>query len=86
MRDPYGIVIHPYITEKAMMLIEKNNSLEFLVKMDANKKEIKEAVQKLFDVKVEEVNTKIGKKGKIAIVKFSPEYEAEEIGMRIGVF
>lgn len=84
--NPYEIIIHPYITEKTMMLIEKNNSLEFITKMEANKRQIKEAIEDLFDVKVESVNTRIGKRGKRAIVKFPPEYEAEEIGMRIGIF
>lgn len=84
--NPYEIILHPYITEKTMMLIEKNNSLEFITKMEANKRQIKEAIEELFDVKVESVNTRIGKRGKRAIVKFPLEYEAEEIGMRIGIF
>ena len=40
----------------------------------------------MFDVEVEYVNTRITKKGKHAIVKFAPEFDAEDIGMRIGVF
>ncbi len=84
--DPYDIIMHPYVTEKTLMLIEKNNALQFVVKIDANKKMIKEAVEKIFNVKVEKVNTRITKKGKIATVKLAPEYKAEDIGMRIGIF
>jgi large subunit ribosomal protein L23 len=84
--DPYDIIEHPYVTEKTLMLIEKNNTLQFVVKMDANKKMIKEAVEKIFEVKVEKVTTRITKKGKIATVKLTPEYKAEDIGMRIGIF
>ena len=40
----------------------------------------------MFEVKVKDVNTRITKKGKHAIVKFMPEFKAEDIGMRIGVF
>ncbi len=84
--NPYEIILHPYVTEKTLAMIENNNSLQFAVKINANKKQIKEAVEKIFDVKVIKVTTKIGAKGKIATVKLSPEYNAEDIGMRIGIF
>ncbi len=84
--NPYEIILHPYVTEKTMMLMEKDNILQFVVKIDANKKEIKEAVEKIFDVKIVKVTTRIGRHGKMAIVKLSPEYVAEDIGMRIGIF
>ena len=84
--DPYDILYHPYVTEKTMNLMEKKNALEFIVKRKADKKQIKKAVEKMFEVEVKDVNTKITKKGKHAIVTFTPEYNAEDIGMRIGVF
>jgi ribosomal protein L23 len=40
----------------------------------------------MFDVKVDCVNTRITKTGKHAIVKFKPDFKAEDIGMRIGIF
>lgn len=84
--DPYDIVFHPFVTEKTMNLMEDNNTLEFIVRRTASKKMIKLAIEQLFDVKVEHVNTKISKNGKHAIVRFTPDYNAEDIGMRIGVF
>lgn len=84
--DPYDIIYHPFVTEKTMNLMEKNNSLEFVVKRNANKKQIKKAVEEMFEVKVKEVNTMITKRGKHAIVKFMPDVNAEDIGMRIGIF
>jgi len=84
--DPYEIILHPYVTEKTLEAIEKNNTLEFIVNIKANKQQIKEAVEKAFNVKVESVNTKITKRGKHAMVKLKPEYSAEEVGMRIGIF
>jgi len=84
--DPYDIIYHPYVTEKTMNFMEKNNALEFVVKRDADKKAIKEAVEQLFEVKVKDVNTRITKKGKHAVVTFMPEFKAEDIGMRIGIF
>lgn len=84
--DPYEIILYPYVTEKTMEAMEKKNALEFVVARKANKKQIKEAVEKAFNVKVKSVNTKITKRGKHAIVTLAPEYSAEEIGMRIGIF
>ena len=84
--DPYEIIYHPYVTEKTMNFMEKNNALEFVVKRNANKKTIKKAIEKMFEVKVKDVNTRITKRGKHAIVTFMPEFKAEDIGMRIGIF
>ena len=84
--DPYDIIYHPFVTEKTMNLMEKNNALEFVVKRNANKQQITRAVEEMFEVKVKDVNTKITKKGKHAIVVFMPEFKAEDIGMRIGIF
>ena len=84
--DPYRIVFHPYVTEKTMNFMEKNNALEFVVRRNSTKTQIKDAIEHMFDVEVEHVNTRITKHGKHAIVKFAPEFDAEDIGMRIGVF
>ena len=84
--DPYDVILHPYVTEKSMNQMEKNNALEFIVKRNADKNMIKKSVEKMFDVKVKNINTRITKNGKHAIVTFMPEFKAEDIGMRIGVF
>jgi len=84
--DPYDVIFHPYVTEKTMNQMERNNALEFIVRRKANKEQIKKSVEKMFDVKVKNVNTRVTKEGKHAIVVFMPEFKAEDIGMRIGVF
>jgi len=84
--DPYDIILHPYVTEKTMNLMEKNNALEFVVRRSSDKKQIKDAIEEMFEVKLVDVNTKITKNGKHAIVRFAPEFKAEDIGMRIGIF
>lgn len=84
--DPYAIILFPYVTEKTMGHMQNNNALEFIVRRNANKATIKKAVEEMFDVKVKEINTRITKNGKHATVVFTPEYKAEDIGMRIGVF
>jgi large subunit ribosomal protein L23 len=57
--DPYQIIIRPVISEKSTMLKEKNREVCFEVTMDANKTEIKKAVEHLFKVKVDSVRTQI---------------------------
>ena len=59
----YDVIRKPIITEKATMASE-NNAVVFEVAIDANKPQIKEAVEGLFGVKVKAVNTSITK-GKV---------------------
>jgi large subunit ribosomal protein L23 len=60
MKEPRDIIIRPHITEK--MTNEKENfKYAFEVNMDANKYEIKRAVEQLFKVKVVDVKTIIVK-------------------------
>jgi len=67
--DPrhYDIIIAPVITEKATFASERNQVM-FKVARHATKPQIKEAVEKLFDVKVKSVNTNI-RKGKVKAFK-----------------
>ena len=57
MRDLFHVVAAPLITEKGTLLAEDGNQVRFRVPRDANKAEIREAVEKLFDVKVVKVRT-----------------------------
>ena len=57
------IIIKPVLTEKMALLEERQNKYAFLVKIDANKTEIKKAIESKFDVKVLKVAT-IRKGGK----------------------
>lgn len=59
----YDVILSPVITEKATMASE-NNQVIFQVPLNANKTEIKSAVEALFKVKVKAVNT-IRTKGKV---------------------
>jgi large subunit ribosomal protein L23 len=67
--DPrhYDIILSPVITEKATNASEQNKVI-FKVAMDASKPQIKEAVEKLFDVKVKSVNT-LRRRGKWKLFK-----------------
>ena len=67
--DPrhYDVILSPIITEKATAASERNQVM-FRVPRTATKPQIKEAVEKLFDVKVKSVNTNI-RIGKVKAVK-----------------
>lgn len=57
MRDPRDVIIRPVVTERSTLLADDNDAFTFIVARDANKPEIKAAVERLFDVKVKKVNT-----------------------------
>lgn len=86
----YDVLIRPVITEKSNLLSERLRQYAFEVAQDANKIQIKEAVEFIFDVKVEKVRTMImpakrGRRGrkwyrrtpqwKKALVTLKPGYE-----------
>lgn len=56
MKSPYDIIVKPVITEASMDMIA-DKKYTFKVAQDANKVEIKKAVEEIFDVKVEKVTT-----------------------------
>ena len=56
MRDYRDIIIRPVVTEKSMDLLA-DNKYTFTVDGKANKTEIKNAIQNIFDVKVEKIYT-----------------------------
>ena len=57
MKDLYRILKGPCLTEKASLQQELDNKIVFKVNPDANKIEIKKAVEKMFNVKVKNVQT-----------------------------
>ncbi len=85
--DPYKVIKKPLISEKAFELIEKENKLVIEVNLRATKNQIKEAIEKLYNVKVESVNTLITPKGvKKAYVRLSDFDDAADIASRMGLF
>jgi len=57
MRDARSLIRKVLITEKGTVLREKQNQYTFEVARDANKIEIKQAIEKIFSVKVDDVRT-----------------------------
>lgn len=53
------ILIKPVITEKATRLADKRNTYVFMINKDVNKIEVKNAVEKMYNVTVQSVNTAV---------------------------
>jgi large subunit ribosomal protein L23 len=85
--DPYDVIIRMMITERASEIVEKENRLTFMVNRRATKSQIRDAIELLYEVKVVKVNTLITPDGnKKALVKLSPEYNAADLAVKLGLF
>lgn len=56
-REPYSLILKPLLTERSAWLKDVRNQYTFAVTLDANKGEIKRAIEAMFKVKVEKVRT-----------------------------
>ena len=78
-------MIKPITTEKAVRLIEMNNTLLFETDRKARKEEIKKEVEEIFKVKVEAINTLIHLNKKIAYVKLDKKNPAIDVATKLGM-
>lgn len=87
MEKYYKILKHPVVTESTFDLIDENNKIVFLVDRSANKYQIREAIEKIYNVKVIKVNTMITTSGtKKAFIKLHPSDSAAELAIKLGIF
>ena len=63
MSSPRDVILRPIVSEKSYSAIERN-SYTFLVARDANKTQIKQAIEQIWNVRVVNVNT-LNRKGKV---------------------
>jgi len=83
--DQYRVIVSPLNTESAMKKIEENNTLVFITDLKANKRQIKDAVKKLYDVQAAKVNTLIRPNGtKKAYVRLTADHDALDVANKIG--
>lgn len=81
------MIQHPYVTEKATLMAEKNNALQFVVDVSDTKNKVKREIEALYNVKVLKVNTMLTAKGKKkATVVFEEPNTATELASRLGIF
>jgi len=85
-KDVWDVLIHPHLAEKSMNMVEIENKLVFIVDKRADKKTIKEVIEREFDVKVDNVRTEMTMRGqKKAYVKINLEFSAADIASKFGM-
>ena len=85
--ENHEIIAKPVITEAVYDLIEVENKIVFEVHKAANKYMIKRAVEELYNVKVEKVNTLITPLGvKRAICRLTSQYSAYDLATDLSLF
>ncbi|XP_031501534.1 60S ribosomal protein L23A-like [Nymphaea colorata] len=84
--DEYELLKYPLTTESAMKKIEDNNTLVFIVDIRADKKKIKAAVKKMYEIQAKKVNTLVRPDGtKKAYVRLTADYDALDVANKIGI-
>jgi large subunit ribosomal protein L23 len=79
------VILKPVTSEKAVKLIDLDNTLLFEVERRESKDDIKKEVEKTFNVKVEKVRTLTRKNKKFAYVKFAKENPAIDVATKLGM-
>lgn len=83
---PTTVIKNPLSTEKAIRLMESENKLLFVIDMKSTKQQVKKAIEQLFNVKVDKVNTFVTPKGqKRAYVKFATANPAIDVATTLGL-
>eukprot|EP01104_Vermistella_antarctica_P020493 TRINITY_DN8777_c0_g3_i1.p1 TRINITY_DN8777_c0_g3~~TRINITY_DN8777_c0_g3_i1.p1 ORF type:complete len:164 (+),score=55.44 TRINITY_DN8777_c0_g3_i1:45-494(+) len=84
--DKFSILKYPLTTESAVKKIDETNTLTFIVDKRANKHQIRAAVQSMYEIRAEKVNTLIRPDGeKKAYVRLTQDYDALDIANKIGI-
>lgn len=79
------MLLKPVTSEKAVRLIDLNNTLLFETERKARKPEIKKEVESVFSVKVESVRSLIKNNKKYAFVKLKKQNPAIDIATKLGM-
>ena len=75
----------PIVTEKAVMMIERENVLTFETSMNKTKTEIKKEIEDIFEIKVEKIRTLTKGNKKYAYVKLKKEFPAIDLATKLGL-
>ena len=75
----------PVTTEKAVMLIELQNTITFQTGKEMTKDKIKKEIEELFEVKVEKVRTSLRNNKRYAYVKLNKKFPAIDVATKLGI-
>ena len=80
------IVKYPLLSEDAVTLLEAENKITFIVNLQADKRDVKRAIEELYEVRVQRVTTLITPEGeKKAFVKLTPDFKAADLAVKLGL-
>ena len=79
------MILKPVTSEKAVKMIDLDNTITLVVERRASKDHIKKEVEKAFDVKVDKMRTLIRNNKKIAYVKLNKANPAIDVATRLGM-
>ena len=85
VEEATAIIVRPYITEKTFAMVENEQKICFLVKKEASKLMIQEAVKMLYDENAINIQTARTIYGKKAFVKFESIDKARDLATKIGM-
>jgi large subunit ribosomal protein L23 len=82
----WEVIENPHLTEKSMDKVDQDNQLVLIVDIDANKNQVEDAVETLFNVTVKKVNTMITPQAKKkAFVSLSDADDAMDVATKLGM-
>jgi ribosomal protein uL23 len=82
----WKIIENPHLTEKSMDKVDEDNTLVLMVDINANKPQVEDAVEHLFDVTVKKVNTTITPQAKKkAFIRLSESDDAMDVATKLGM-
>ncbi len=80
------IIENPHMTEQSMDMVDQENKLVLIVDLEANKNQVQDAVEELFNVTVKKVNTSITPQAKKkAFVRLAESDDAMDVATKLGM-
>ena len=79
------MILKPIVTEKAVMMIERENTLTFQTSMTATKPEITNELEQLLKIKIEKIRTLIRNNKKYIYVKLKGDALAIDVATKLGL-
>merc|ERR1712014_170082 len=84
--DPHKLILYPVTSDKNVQRMENENTLTFIVDLNANKSHIKKSFETLLNVKVRSVNTMIRPDGKKkAYIRLAQNHDSLKVASKIGI-
>jgi large subunit ribosomal protein L23 len=80
------VIENPHMTEQSMDMVDRENKLVLIVDLEADKNQVQDAVEELFDVTVKKVNTSITPQArKKAFVRLAESDDAMDVATKLGM-